>query len=378
LAKSVNTPKRFGTKRFYDQAAICSTLFFNHKSPKIGQDYDDSGQTVLWNRIQQLLELYTGPTVWPVSAGLAVGDALLVAVFLSQPPAKPVPSPQSAAKLFGGLPEKAPVTQIPSSQMFLLPPRPGASDVTRRIENGLPRRDPAGTSSVKQPPTKHQTTPTQTARTTPVKLLPAVTKPSPGRVKARRPRIAVVIDDMGFDRNNSTRALGLPPKVTLAYLPFAPGVATQVRRARLKGHPGMRHLPMEAPDHGGKPGANVLSVASGLEKLRRQLTDILGRFRGYTGVNNHVGSKFTRDRERMDIVVSELKRRGLNFLDSQTSGSSVGTAAAVDAGIAYSMRDVFLDHAPDRKKILTRIAETEWIARQMGRRLPSAIPAPRR
>jgi polysaccharide deacetylase 2 family uncharacterized protein YibQ len=143
---------------------------------------------------------------------------------------------------------------------------------------------------------------------------------------------------MGFDSTNSTRALRLPPQVTLAYLPFVPGVATQVRLARLKGYPEMRHLPMEAPDHGGKPGANVLSVASGLEKLRRQLTNILGRFSGYTGVNNHVGSKFTRDRERMDIVVYELKRRGLYFLDSQTSDSSVGRAAAVDAGIAYATR----------------------------------------
>ena len=166
---------------------------------------------------------------------------------------------------------------------------------------------------------------------------------------------------MGFDSTNSTRALRLPPQVTLAYLPFAPGVAKQVRCARLKGHPVMLHLPMETSDYGGKPGANVLSVASGLEKLRRQLTDILGRFGGYTGVNNHVGSKFTRDRERMDIVVSELKRGGLYFLDSQTSGSSVGTAAAVDAGITYATRDVFLDHAPYRKKILARIAETEWI-----------------
>jgi hypothetical protein len=110
LAKRVNTPKRFRTKRFYGQTAICSTLFFNHKSTKVGQGNDDSGQTVLWNRIQQLLELYIGPTVWPVSAGLAVGGALLAAVFLSQPPAKPVPSPQPAAKLFGGFPEKAPVT----------------------------------------------------------------------------------------------------------------------------------------------------------------------------------------------------------------------------------------------------------------------------
>jgi hypothetical protein len=212
-----------------------------------------------------------------------------------------------------------PVSRLPSSQSLLLPPLQGASDVTRRIENGLPRRGPAGTPSVKQPPTKHQTAQTQIARTPPVKLRPAVTNPSPGRTKARRPRIAVVIDDMSSDRTNQACALCLPPQVTLAYLPFAADVATQVSGARLKGHRVMLHLPMEAPGHRGKPSVNVLSVTSGPEKLRRQLTDILGRFGGYTGVNNHMGSKFTRDRERMDIMVSELQRRGLYFLDSRPS-----------------------------------------------------------
>lgn len=179
---------------------------------------------------------------------------------------------------------------------------------------------------------------------------------------------------MGFDRINSARAVRLPPEVTLAYLPFAPDVARQVRRARLKGHPVMLHLPMEAPDHGGKPGMNVLSVASGPEELRRRLTDILGRFGGYTGVNNHMGSTFTRDRARMNIVMSELRRRGLFFLDSRTSGSSIGAAAAADAGIAHATRDVFLDHEPDPKKIRARIAETERIAREAGQAIAIGHP----
>ncbi|MBT5649411.1 MAG: divergent polysaccharide deacetylase family protein, partial [Rhodospirillaceae bacterium] len=156
----------------------------------------------------------------------------------------------------------------------------------------------------------------------------------------------------------------------LAYLPFAPEAAAQIRRARLKGHPVMLHLPMEAPDHGGKPGVNVLSVASSPEKLRRQLTDILGRFGGYTGVNNHMGSKFTRNRAKMDIVISELRKRGLFFLDSRTSGGSMGAAAAAaaaaDAGIPYAVRDVFLDHEADPEKIRAQIAETERIARATG------------
>lgn len=341
------------------------------------QHHWDSGHTVLWKRLQQLIEPLTGPSTWPVPAGLSVGAVLLAANYLSQTPVSHpagLPSsvaipirPEPATKSFSGLTEKsladlterALAREPRRSQTLTLPPqKPGAGQ--RRTQ----RLQSVRAAQAKEP----------TIKTAAVEPSPLKAAPPPAKQGKRRPRIAVVIDDMGFDRINSARALRLPPAVTLAYLPFAPDVATQVRRARLKGYPVMLHLPMEAPDHGGKPGINVLSVASGPEKLRRQLTEILGRFGGYTGVNNHMGSKFTRDRERMDIVVAELKRRGLFFLDSRTSGSSVGAAAAAGAGIAHATRDVFLDHDVDPKKIQERIAETEHIARETGQAIAIGHP----
>jgi uncharacterized protein len=312
----------------------------------------------LWKNLQQRIEAVTGPSIWPVPTGFAVGAGLLGVVALTQPPSAVVP--ESAAKPAVASVENTQVQKLPiqkaqvSTQLrlapepakikkprgMLLPPRPDAADITRRIEAGLPRR--------KTPPPQ------------------VVKKLQPVPPKAIKPRIAIVIDDMGFDRDNSARALRLPPQVTLAYLPYAPAVQAQVRRARLKGHPVMLHLPMEAPDHRGKPGVNVLSVKSDEAVIRTQLSRMLGRFGGYTGVNNHMGSRFTRDRTRMDIVLSELKKRGLFFLDSRTSGQSVGAKAAVAAGIPYAVRDVFLDHDPAVGKIRERLAETERIARSTG------------
>ena len=292
-----------------------------------------------------------------------MGAGLLGVVALTQTPA--AVAPDSPVKPAAAPVQKKPVQKAQVSKQLrlapvsppresksprgtLLPPRPDATDVTRRIEAGLPRRKPP---------------PPQIVKT----LKPVAPKPV-------KPRIAIVIDDMGFDRDNSARALRLPPEVTLAYLPYAPSVEVQVRRARLKGHPVILHLPMEAPDHRGKPGVNVLSVKSDEATLRKQLTRMLGRFGGYIGVNNHMGSRFTRDRARMDIVLSELKTRGLFFLDSRTSGRSVGAKAAAAAGIPYAARDVFLDHEPDAAKIRARLAETELIARRTGEAIAIGHP----
>lgn len=339
------------------------------------QHHWDSGHTVLWKLLQQLIEPLTGPSTWPVPAGLGVGAAVLAVFSLSQPPvAEPIVSapsvemeirPEPTTKSFAGLTEKS----LADLTQRTRPAKPGRSQTLL-----LPSKVEAAEQAVRKQPVPAPPVKTPVAKTAAVEPPPVKLAPLPAKQGKRRPRIAVVIDDMGFDRINSARALRLPPAVTLAYLPFAPDVATQVRRARLKGHPVMLHLPMEAPDHRGKPGINVLSVASGPEKLRRQLAEILGRFGGYTGVNNHMGSKFTRDRERMDIVVAELKRRGLFFLDSRTSGSSVGAAAAASAGIAHATRDVFLDHVADPKKIQARIAETERIARRTGQAIAIGHP----
>ena len=290
-------------------------------------------------------------------------------VALTQP--STAEAPQRSIKQTAGPVEKAPLqkTQLSKQRRFapvsppvegktprgtLLPPRLEATDVIRRIEAGLPRRK------------KPQPQVVKTLRA----VVPKTIKP-----RTIEPRIAIVIDDMGFDRDNSARALRLPPEVTLAYLPYAPSVEVRVRRGRLKGHPVILHLPMEAPNHRGKPGVNVLSVKSDEAALRKQLTRMLGRFGAICGINNHMGSRFTRDRARMEIVPSELKTRGLFFFDSRTSGRSVGSKAAAAAGIPYAARDVFLDHEPDTAKIRERLAETELIARRTGAAI--AITHPR-
>ena len=78
--------------------------------------------------------------------------------------------------------------------------------------------------------------------------------------------------------------------------------------------------------------------------LRRVIASDLDGWKGYVGVNNHMGSRFTQDGARMAVVMDELKRRGLLWLDSKTIGDTTGPAAAKAAGLPFLERDVFLDN----------------------------------
>jgi polysaccharide deacetylase 2 family uncharacterized protein YibQ len=181
-----------------------------------------------------------------------------------------------------------------------------------------------------------------------------------------RPMISVVIDDVGVDKRRSAEAIALPQPVTLAFLPYANDIGSQVQAARREGHELLVHLPMEAEDAGRDPGPNALMTEIGDSELLRRLHWNLDRFDGYVGVNNHMGSRFTRDRHAMEMVMSELRDRGLLYLDSKTVAETLGPELAREEGVPFASRQVFLDNDQSAEGVEARLEQTERIAREHG------------
>lgn len=186
--------------------------------------------------------------------------------------------------------------------------------------------------------------------------------PVPGR-----PMIALVIDDMGVDVRRSAEAMALPPAATLSFLAYARDVARQSAAARARGHELLLHLPMEPLDRSADPGPGALLTAMSRETIVATLRRDLAAFSGYVGVNNHMGSRFTASAEAMTPVLEEFKADGLLFLDSLTSGRSVGAKLAESLGVPTLKRDVFIDDSPDPGAIRTQLARAEAIAKRTGR-----------
>src|SRR5262249_7275233 len=111
---------------------------------------------------------------------------------------------------------------------------------------------------------------------------------------------------------------------------------------------------------------NVLAVELTHEELRRRLLWGLDRLHGYVGVNNHMGSRFTASESGMAMVMEELKRRGLLFVDSRTTSSTVGDRLAERFDVPHADRDVFLDNDEDGAAVLERLAQLEAVARRHG------------
>ena len=180
------------------------------------------------------------------------------------------------------------------------------------------------------------------------------------------PMIAIIIDDLGIDRKRSERVAALKGPLTLSYMTYAEDLARQTHDAHSHGHELMVHVPMQPESPTFDPGPEVLEVGQSPEEIRRRLDWGLSRFDGYIGINNHMGSRFTSQPAGMRVVMAELRRRGLAFVDSVTSEHSVGADVARQFGVPFTTRHIFLDNALGVTYVRAQLEKVEAHARKYG------------
>ncbi len=180
------------------------------------------------------------------------------------------------------------------------------------------------------------------------------------------PRIVIVIDDLGIDKKRTRQVIEIKSPLTLSFLTYATALKQQTRAARATGHELLVHIPMEPSNAALDPGPNVLIKGLPPEELLKRLRWGLAQFDSYIGINNHMGSKFTSNSEGMTVVLGELKRRGLMFLDSVTTGKSVGHLLATRIGLPFAERNVFLDNQNDVAAVRERLKALEAVASRHG------------
>jgi len=180
------------------------------------------------------------------------------------------------------------------------------------------------------------------------------------------PKIAIIIDDLGMDVKHSRQVLDLPAPVTLAFLPYAKQTKELAKIGKSKGHEMIIHVPMEAVD--GKLNIGPGGLKSGMKPndFEAAFKIMLVSFDGYVGINNHMGSRLTQDKEAMDHLMQMLADQKLFFVDSKTIQSSVAANEAADAGVPYAERDVFLDHVETSAAVVAALANAERVARRKG------------
>jgi len=187
------------------------------------------------------------------------------------------------------------------------------------------------------------------------------------------PQISIVIDDLGIVKTKTLEIINLKAPLTLSFLPYATNLKNVTELARRRGHELMIHLPME-PKGSKDPGPHAMLTHVPDQQNLAYLDFNLSRFEGYVGLNNHMGSAFTEDPAGLNLILDEVKKRGLLVLDSRTSSRSLMAKMAADKNIPTMTRDVFLDNEQDVDYILAQLLKLEKIAHRTGQAIAIGHP----
>ncbi|MGE8062047.1 divergent polysaccharide deacetylase family protein [Pseudomonas sp. NPDC089547] len=198
-------------------------------------------------------------------------------------------------------------------------------------------------------------------------LLAGVAQAAP----ANKAYMSIIIDDLGQSPERDSRTLALPGPVTMAIMPDTPHATDFARQAHKAGKTVILHMPMD-------PATGPYAWHPGIviEELARRLNAALAKVPYAAGINNHMGSRMTAQREPMTWLMTELQRRHLFFVDSRTSAATVAAAEAQAQGLAHVSRDVFLDDERTNEAISRQLQQGIALARQQGSAVLIGHPYP--
>lgn len=157
-------------------------------------------------------------------------------------------------------------------------------------------------------------------------------------------KIGLVIDDLGYTVRDKDLLLSLNYPLTVAILPGLYYSNVWDEMASAAGFDVLLHCPLEALNSNLDPGPGKILCDTHPEEVRRILREDLECLPHAIGVNNHMGSAFTRDTSGMTALLKEVKARGLFFLDSLTISHTVTSPLAEELGVDFARRDIFLDN----------------------------------
>ncbi|MEE4311093.1 MAG: divergent polysaccharide deacetylase family protein [candidate division KSB1 bacterium] len=195
------------------------------------------------------------------------------------------------------------------------------------------------------------------------------------RLSLTEGKFAIIIDDIGYGGGEHVnRLLSSPYNFTIAILPGAPGSQKYYQEAKKYKKETLIHMPMEAIKE--KVDYTDYTIFANMRDadIRERINRAIKAFPGSSGMNNHMGSRVTADREIMSIILDELKKNDRFFIDSRTTDKSVAYQMAKDMGVSALENNLFIEksrnddaaYLRDKLEVLKKVSKSKGYAVAIG------------
>ena len=191
-----------------------------------------------------------------------------------------------------------------------------------------------------------------------------------------QPLISIIIDDIGYSTSRARDFLRLNIPITFSVLPRLTNSHILAAEIHHKGHEIMLHQPMEPYNSHLDPGPGALYVGYESEKIAGIVENNISNIPFATGVNNHMGSRFTSSGTEISEALRAIRDRDLFFIDSLTSGRSVAYKTARKLQMPAACRNIFLDNCLEDKYIQRQLHKLQLHAKIHGHAIGIGHPFP--
>ena len=188
--------------------------------------------------------------------------------------------------------------------------------------------------------------------------------------------LAIILDDLGNDRSAAEAIFALPYPLTVSVLPNHLHSAEIAEEAHRRGYEVMLHLPMQAVG-AEKPEAEELYPGMPATQVAQLVGSMANAVPYAVGVNNHQGSQATADAALMSELMPVLRQRGLFYIDSRTTATTVAYDTAREDGVRTGFRNVpFLDDVAETGAVRKQLEIAIRVARKKGAGIAIGHPHP--
>lgn len=176
-----------------------------------------------------------------------------------------------------------------------------------------------------------------------------------------RPRIAVVLTQLGLSRETTEKAITeLPASVTFSYSPYSPGLPTWVSRARAFGHEAWLDLAFEPRDFPtNDPGPATLLVDLTPTDNIARMEWVLARAPAVVGVMARQGERMLGSDQAMAPLAQSLRERGLAWIDNRAVARPAMVRLTRDFALPFGYTDITVTDAeglPDAMQAIESLA----------------------
>lgn len=184
-----------------------------------------------------------------------------------------------------------------------------------------------------------------------------------------KPKVAIVIDDWGYNLRYLNLLKQIEVPVTISILPNLRYSSRVAEEACAQGKEVILHLPLE-PETKGRDYIGLEQHTITTEMSKDEIIDTFERAFSslpyIKGVSNHMGSRATTDSQVMSLIFGELKKRKLFFLDNLVTDKSICKQLAKKMRVKFASRDIFLDNSDNAEYIKGQFSRLIEFAKSTG------------